>query len=331
MDNSVNIEEQLKHLWEKEEHLGKIKACLFTLILYTSTEERTLFFDKILKAIIQKYPCRVIFIKNLPDRANDFLEITVNSLSSQDNASIVCDQIYLSCSLKQMERIPYLVIPHLVADLPIFLFWGDDPTVENSLLELLKRYVNRIIFDSDPIEDLHEFSHRMLHLWEKCPVEMHDLNWVRLSGWRTALRQTFDDQNSVLQLQNAETIVITYAQKEEFVMHPLNQALFLKAWLISRLGKETSKAVSLNLKTNGKPEKYDAILSIEIKGSQELYYLIKKIEDPSSIKIYISSAETCELPFTIAVHPFLESQYFLDEIFYHPVGTHYKEMLKELI
>src|ERR1700722_226872 len=97
-----------------------IYASLFNLIIYTIDEAKKDYLNEIAQTILKKYPCRMTFIHGCSDTDKDYIHTTVTTAVVSDNENtIACDQITIEVSQKQFHRIPFLILPHIVPDLPL--------------------------------------------------------------------------------------------------------------------------------------------------------------------------------------------------------------------
>ena len=73
--------------------------------------------------MIEKFPSRVIFLTADRQSKADELSADVSVIESD----VVCDWIEIRATEKTIEKIPFVVLPHLLTDLPIYVVWGEDP------------------------------------------------------------------------------------------------------------------------------------------------------------------------------------------------------------
>ena len=233
----ANIESELVRLWDDEKNKKRIKACLFNLIIYTHDERRANYMREIVNSILEKFPCRIIFIQGDTNPSKDYLTAGVSNVSiGKGDSSFGCDQITINVSANKLQRIPFIVLPHIIPDMPVYLLWGRDPTAENDILPFLLQFANRLIFDSECTNNLQQFSHKMLEKIDTVKAEIMDLNWGLISGWRDVLSQTFDTHDRIHQLNFSKVIQIGFNNKKtEFCQHSVIQAIYLQGWLAAQL------------------------------------------------------------------------------------------------
>ncbi|MCB1112383.1 MAG: glucose-6-phosphate dehydrogenase assembly protein OpcA [Chlamydiia bacterium] len=344
------IEDELTKLWESDPDQNRIKACLFNLIIYTHEKRREEYFRNLVDTIIEKFPCRVIFIQADGNANENHLSVDVsNATFIRGDLTVACDQITIQAAGEMMERIPFIVTPHLVPDLPIYLFWGQDPTLPNETYNALEKLASRVIFDSDCTKNLQTFARQMLDILEHSPMEYMDMHWGFTGGWRDAISHVFDTPELIASIRSSTSIQLIYNNKHsEHFLHNDTKAAYLQAWLAAQLGWKYKKiekeggAITI-IYQNGSnditismiPEiKEDlpsgAILEIEFATTDNLFFTLARNQLLRKIIVHVSTLEKCELPFALPMHNVMRGLNFMKEIFYQPTSSHYRNMLKML-
>lgn len=344
----ANIETDLSTIWNSLKESNKIHACLFNLILYVHEIERVPHYQEIIQTIIEKFPCRIFFIQNAGAKAASLaVEVAAEAVGKQTGERVACDVITIHTSSYDLYKIPFIILPHLVSDLPIFLLWAQDPNAENEIFPHFKEYATRIIFDSDCRGNLSEFAHKMHELIDSTKTDVVDLNWASISRWREMLGQIVETKAQIQGLLSAKEIRIGYNAKEKgHLLHPETQAIYFQAWLASRLhwkyyGKKVTQNelefiyihqnkeihVILNKESiqdipNGE------ILGIEITATGDCVYQLQRKITPPRVLVHTSNLETCELPFILPLPLEQQGLKFWKETFYQNLSEHYAEMLK---
>ena len=173
-----------------------IKACLFNLIVIAEDHESGLHCQELVRIITSKFPCQIIFVRADKTAQSDFLQITRSVLTVGVGTSIVyCDQIMIEASPNQFQKIPFLIYPQIVPDLPVYLLLGQDPTQDSVILPQLQKYATRVIHDPLGIDNYQQFSERMLSAIQRdTRVDFIDINWARIRPWREVVSRVFSHQ-----------------------------------------------------------------------------------------------------------------------------------------
>lgn len=331
------IEPELIKLWEKLAK-EKMRACLFNLLVFNQLSPRTDYIRDIVQKVSEKYPCRVLFISSDPKSAKPYLKTAVSVVG---NGTIACDYIDVGVSGSEMQRVPFVLLPHIIPDLPVSLLWTEDPSIPHPLFEPLASLSNRMIFDSESAESLLAFSQRILKLQEKTGIDTADLNWARTEGWRDLIASLF---RSGEKLEQLEEVRLTYnARKTESFCHLKVQSIYLLAWLSSRLKWKFLKSTpSLEFtfeKQRGEIrsaewEKLGSGTVISIDMATKDGYLYQAQREPKQyhhVWIQISSPEKCELPYSYVLGKTATGQSLIKEIITKGTSAHYLDMLKEIL
>ncbi|MFI0434574.1 MAG: glucose-6-phosphate dehydrogenase assembly protein OpcA [Parachlamydiaceae bacterium] len=343
--NSKQNAENLKSILRIFSQNSGDQACLFNLIVYTSEDRRTAYFDELVKMIRRQFPCRVIFITANLLVSDDQFQVQASSEKEEEGRRYLCDQIHIRASGEGIEQAYFLLYPLFVPDLPIYLIWGEDPTKEQTILPHLENFATRLIFDSETTEDLQQFSRDMLNRINSTATQMVDMNWARMNGWREVLAQVFDSPERVDQLSNANSIDFFYNNKRsELFNHPETQAIYLQAWLASRLkwdflrGEKKNGSQIIYYKSHDRTRcvqltavsdeafESEEILSVHVQGDHGYDCHAQRIS-LEQVKIQASNQFQCELPFILVMPTLRSGRSFMQEIFYQKMSDQYKGML----
>lgn len=344
----VEIEEELKRLWEADREKKQVKACLFNLIIFAPDLRRATYLKLVVQSIIEKFPCRLQFIYCNDDPQANFLHVDASTVSTKiGEQMIACEQISLHVSKNLLNRIPFLVIPHFVPDLPIYLLWGQNPVEEQVVLPALLKYANRLIFDSECLGTSQCFNQTMLDKVGSFDLDIMDMNWALTSSWRTVIFQIFDSSQKIEQLRRSKRIDIAYNQIHQKDLERIEvRAHYVHAWLAAQLGwqfqaiqdlhpgweiiyRYEDRPITVNLVPRINSDLLPgSVVSIEIISYDEHLCLISRKAKHSAVAVYNSSPEQCDLPYMLPLPNLHRGFAFLKEIFYNQMGSQYSNMLQ---
>jgi hypothetical protein len=334
----------------KPEGQNLIRASLFNLIVLSLDPERTVHCENLIRIITQKFPCKIIFLRADPHTQSDFLRTTENLLTvGSGNNTVLCDQMTIEASANQFVKIPFLILPNIQPDLPIYILIGQDPSQDAVILPQLKNYACRVLFDTESIDNFKLYSQRILNLLENTSAELVDLNWARTKAWRESLARAFNNKETLSQLKVSKTIQISYAASPNPTkMRCETQAVYLQAWLAARLGwnllsiereegylRLSYKYDHMSLSVSLVPKITEilepgALFAFEAMTQGDYHFLISHENDNKTIKVHASNPERCEMPYTIFLNNFQNGPALVNEIFYQPPSQHYLGMLRML-
>jgi glucose-6-phosphate dehydrogenase assembly protein OpcA len=135
-------------------------------------------------------------------------------------------------------------LPLLVPDVPVFLWWKDIPHYEDRLFNRLAAMADRVVIDSaafnHPQDDLLRLAQI---LRERSPdMRVSDLNWGRLTSWRTLLASFWDVPDYRARLDRIDHVLIEYDPPDAARVEIAPKALLIIGWLASRLGWQVLSA-----------------------------------------------------------------------------------------
>ena len=346
----ANIEEELQKLWRSQVFGNQLKAGLFNLVIYSHEARRTEYLKEMIRNFILKFPCRIIFIDHKKEAHPEQIKVSVSDrLKGADDTVAYCDQIYIEVTSAFIHRVPYIILPHFIPDLPIYLLWGQDPVYEHEILPEIEEYAVRLIYDSECNHNLKIFSTKILEKMRKSNLEFMDVSWGLITGWRDALAVCYDSEEQVIVLHSADTIQITYnAVLEDKIFHAERQAIYFQAWIASEMEwtfVETRKENDRNIISYNNGEKnitvtlipshhkdlpVGQLVSVEILSDVEEISLKIQDSNPSRIIVTASTKDRCDLPFVITVADSRRGTGIMKELFFQRPSPRYKKMLTYL-
>lgn len=261
-----DIEQELNHIWDSLEKKGKWRACLFNLIIYSRKDERSNYVVTLAENIIAKFPARVIVVIVDPEQEPNYMQTRISVLTT---ANTVCDYIEITVGEKAQPIVPFLILPQLISDLPVYLVWTQDICQDKAYSKELEKLAQRLILDSEATDNLPCFASSALNHYETAGCEIADLNWARMESWRDLLASTFYSDDHLNNLKKTESISITYnGLATPSFCHTQIQSIYLKSWLASRLGWKFVKCKKENAHLCFHYDRKGAPLSITLTPSE---------------------------------------------------------------
>ena len=221
------------------------RASVLNLVVYSEREVHARRAARTVADLALRHPSRAIVL--LGDRDRDGVVASVQlhcHVPQSDGAQpVLYEQILARVRGDFDERVASVVIPLLVPDLPVFLWWTGTPPSDARHLDDLVTLADRFIIDSAdfarPDQTLPEVARLARHR-----VAITDLNWARLTPWRELVAQFFDVPAWRPFLNEITGIRAGFAvDMDGRDIHP-SQALLLLGWLSSRLGWRPVEALA---------------------------------------------------------------------------------------
>ncbi len=342
------IQDTLNKIWESLETKNITRASLFNLIFYCKKNNRTAYVQKLAQKVIEKFPSRVIFIAVDKQSQENFLKTEVSILSSsRGEFDVACDYIQIEASGPSQLRVPFVILPHILPDLPIYLAWAEDPGLDDPLFNQLNTFASRLILDSETTDNLARFCATLVQNYETAHTDIADLNWARIENWRDLLSMVFYSEENLDRIQHTKQIALTFnAQESQFFCHTRIQAIYLQAWIACQLkwelksiGKQresmvfsyqsnhSSIEITLTPISNAKLPP-GLILNLDIATLDgQSYSFSRDLEQIHRITLNNSNAQRCDLPITY-IFPKAESGHSLvKEVTHRGTSKHFLKVL----
>lgn len=228
---------------------GVTRACALNLIVYTTPIDDHSRLEEMLGQINEQHPGRTLILVVYRDIPTPRLEGYVSMrcrLLDAAGKQICGEQITIEAGGALVETAATAVAPLLVPDVPVYLWWNDIPHYEDKLFDRLAQMADRIIIDSAafdrPYDDMLRLSQTISDQSRRMRVS--DLNWGRLTSWRTLLASFWDVPDYHPRLSEIDHVAIKYRPPKDAPAEIAPKALLLAGWLASRLGWEVAGKVS---------------------------------------------------------------------------------------
>lgn len=252
------IDREIQRLWREvnerpEAVLGEgasapvTRICTLTLVAVASDDATAQMISDVTAGLVGQHPCRSIVLRFL-EGDSDRLDAAIALVCGRALAGrppVCCEQITIEAAGRALARLPGLVFPLLVPDLPVYVWWaGQVPREGEPRREVLRRLLDvadALVVDSAGMPDPMGALGSVASLSRSLPRGLRDLTWGRLTPWRDLLAQTFDPAPLAAALDRVDRVRITAGGSPS--TDPVG-ALLLLGWLGSRLGWEVERPAS---------------------------------------------------------------------------------------
>lgn len=247
------VEAQLNELWRDVAEAVQAKggthavttAHVLNLVVRAESEDTANEYIGDMQLITGRHPSRVI-IMNADQTAQEMPVQAWVSIHCQlppvGGRQVCAEQVTVQAGGESVRQLPAAVIPLLISDLPVFLWWPRNTPFDEFLFKNLADSVDRLIVDSSTFENpegtLSKMSSRLRTNWPK--IACTDMNWGRLTPWRELVAQFFDGALLRPYLDRIGRVTIDCSLSQRGGVNRA-QALFIAGWLASRLGWEPTE------------------------------------------------------------------------------------------
>jgi hypothetical protein len=194
----------------------------------------------IVDGLAGRHPSRTLLVVPADPDGPPWLDAQVQAhcvLPSETAPETCSELVYLTCGGESAQHMAGLVTPLLIHDLPVTVWWPNEPRFQSGASTELLNLADRIIVDGsgwagDGLERLSTLT----ALPARHDVEIADFALLRQARWREAIASTFDRPELLPYLGHLDRIEVHYAAADGApgganVVRPLYHA----AWLAARL------------------------------------------------------------------------------------------------
>jgi glucose-6-phosphate dehydrogenase assembly protein OpcA len=246
----AKIEKQLAAMWHETNppaatdaasDYAVSRACALNLIIYTSARENCSAIYKLLDEVSAQHPGRTFLIVADRDATLPSLESDAGLICRKlggGNKAVCNEQITFWAGGPALSSAASAIAPLLVPDVPVFLWWKDPPDYKDDLWTDLALMSDRIVVDSEHFSDIvDDFnSLKELVLKKDADIRLTDLNWGRLTTWRSLIAGFWDIPSYRSELDNIERASIGFNPDSNLRSGSSAKPLLLAGWLATRLG-----------------------------------------------------------------------------------------------
>lgn len=253
--DAAKLEKELTAMWgassgesADDPAVGVTRACVLNLIVYAEGQEERAEVDALLEVVVQRHPCRALLV--VADRGAEEAKLeafisTRCQLTSRGAKKICGEQITIEAAGSAVvDSAATAVAPLLVPDVPIFLWWKDIPHYEDKLFDRLSELADRVVIDSASFDNPHYDLTRLAQiLGERSESgSISDLNWGRLTSWRSLVASFWDVSDYRASLSKIESVRVEYDPPDRAPGEIAPKALLAVGWLATCLGWEIEGA-----------------------------------------------------------------------------------------
>lgn len=216
------------------------RASVLNLVVFATRETHARRAARTIADLAIRHPSRAVVILADREHATGISELALYCRLAGSGATqqVSYEQILIRARGDADARLASAVIPLLLPDLPVFLWWTGTPPLTATHFDALLTLADRLIVDSA------DFARPDRTLAEIAAVARNghgrygvtDFNWTRLTPWRDLVAQFFDVPAWRPFLDGITGVRVGFAvDADGREIHP-SQALLFAGWLASRLG-----------------------------------------------------------------------------------------------
>ena len=244
-----SIERELAQLWRMPTVVGlrdtdivPTRTSVLNLVVHSSDETIARRTSTIINDLASNHPSRVITFTATsdPHAFDDDIDAHVSTnchTASGERFASCYEMIEIKSPPDSLDEMPSLIVSLAIPDLPTFVWWPGQPPLDDRRFRRIALAANRLIVDSldfqQCVPSLKHFAELCCDVTHECVLS--DLNWARLTPWRSMMSQFFDMPDCRWALDNVTALKLDYGHSTGERLNAA-QALLFTGWLASRLG-----------------------------------------------------------------------------------------------
>ena len=242
------ILKELAALWadsgkqgQEETGSGVLRACSMTLLVLAESSEDTQGLGETIAGLMPEHPARAILVR-LSGAGDRSLTERVYSqcwMPFGQRRQICCEQVEITVSDAAMEDLQSVVLPLMVADLPLIVWCRSTRLLAMPEFVKMSRMAQKVVFNSAGALEPAGFLRRADDASGR-GMPLADLSWTMLTRWREMLSQLFENQENAAQLEKLTEVDVEWGGARYTAAH------YLGAWIRDSLlaaGVETGLRV----------------------------------------------------------------------------------------
>jgi glucose-6-phosphate dehydrogenase assembly protein OpcA len=215
----------------------RMRTSVLTLIAMAErpeSEERAL---GAIGALAARHPSRTIVLAPGDPDGPAWLDARIFAecrIAIRGGSETSTEQILVRTGGEFDQHLAALVQPLLIHDLPVLLWWPDDPPFGHPRFNGLIGSCDRLLVDSTTFRDEGAGLAAMAGLCARTGAAVYDIGWMRLTRWRDLLASVFDHPGLAPELAGMRSLHIDVLSQGDR-LRPSKAALFA-GWLGTVLG-----------------------------------------------------------------------------------------------
>ncbi len=221
----------------------RTRTSVLTLVVVAPRPETTERAIDAVNLLAGRHPSRAIILSpGDPDGPStlDARIVASCQVSGRGDSETCTEQIHLRVGGETAQHLSAVVAPLLIHDLPVVLWWPDEPPIGRRPFRELLQTVDRLLVDSGSFgADGGRRLAGLAAVIAEGEAVVHDIGWMRLTLWRELLAGLFDHPLLLREVGRCRTLRIHIARPSgEF--RTIKGALFA-GWLAGQLGWEIAQ------------------------------------------------------------------------------------------
>jgi glucose-6-phosphate dehydrogenase assembly protein OpcA len=245
------VDRALAHIWagtaarktDEDEHHVAARSSVLNLVVVAGRRETAERCAATIAATAGRHPSRSLILSTVDVDGPSSLDARIETLSVATSAGIAqtgAETIHVSAHGETGRHLASIIVPLLVHDLPVALWWPHDPPFRSHRAERLLPIADRLIVDGSSWSgDGLDRLEAMARVAQGQRLVVADFALLRQARWREAIASVYDLPDLRPHLRAIRSITVEYAAPQDGDPAGLTnivRPVYHVAWLASRLG-----------------------------------------------------------------------------------------------
>jgi glucose-6-phosphate dehydrogenase assembly protein OpcA len=220
-----------------------LRTSLLNLVVYAEDDESGREAAQVIARLSGHHPSRALILIAKPSDADSTIEAELAAHCHRAQGMeqrVCCEEVTLRVDGRAARHLHSVIIPLLVPDLPVYVWWTgplpEDPHVAEELAEVADRF----IVDSAAFEDQMDGLLKLANLNSRLDCSLGDLNWERLEPWRQLLARYCELTGFRAYLDRLTSVKLNFSGGRKRACS--SQVVLLLGWLAALFGWEVAGA-----------------------------------------------------------------------------------------
>ncbi|HEY5521105.1 MAG TPA: glucose-6-phosphate dehydrogenase assembly protein OpcA [Candidatus Limnocylindrales bacterium] len=223
----------------------RMRTSVLTLVVVAPRPEVSERALAAINALHQRHPSRAIVLSPGDFDGPSHMDAHIYAeckLNDRSGSEMCTEQILIKTGGELSQHLSRVVTPLLIHDLPVVLWWPDDPPFGTRQFNEIVSTANRLLVDSGSFNE--DGGKRLAGLATVVAngVSVTDVGWLRLNLWRELLAAMFDHPLLIQELDHIKSVRIDVARPSSTLR--VSKAAFYLGWLAARLGWEVERPLA---------------------------------------------------------------------------------------
>lgn len=223
----------------------RMRTSVLTLVVIAPRPETAERAVAAINQLHQRHPSRAIVVSPTDIDGPALMDAHIYAdctLSERSGAEVCTEEILVKAGGELAQHLARVITPLLIHDLPVVLWWPDDPPFGSKQFAEVVETCDRLLVDSGTFHEDGGARLAGLATVVSDGVSVSDIGWLRLTLWRELLAGLFDHPLLTPEIQHIRRVRIDISRPTTTMR--ISKAAFYAGWLAARLGWEVKQPLA---------------------------------------------------------------------------------------